>query len=197
MQIMRANEFNDQYVREKFSKTFVDGFGEDLRYFTEDREKLAKALEHIFILENFYITVVDEDIAAITFCTNGDKLAIQHNKKELRKHLGWLKGTIANVVFKKEFQKPPVKTGDKIANIGFVATAEKYRRQGMASTLMNYILSLPQYETFLLETIADTNTSALQLYKNLGLKEIKRTKQKHTKFSGINYYIDMAYKKNG
>ncbi|MFS0750079.1 GNAT family N-acetyltransferase [Oceanobacillus sp. 1P07AA] len=196
MQIMRANEYNDQHVREKFSKTFVDGFGEDLRYFAEDKEKLAKALKHMFVLENFYIAVVDEDIAAITFCSDGDKLAIQHNQKELRKHLGWLKGTIANVVFKKEFQKPPVKKGEKIANVGFVATAEKYRRKGIASTLIDYILSLPQYETFLLETIADTNIGALQLYKNLGFKEIKRTKQKHTTFSGIHYYIDMAYKRN-
>ncbi|GAB2556718.1 GNAT family N-acetyltransferase [Gracilibacillus alcaliphilus] len=103
--------------------------------------------------------------------------------------------TIANHVFTKEFQQAPLKTGEGIGNVGFVVTAPDYQRQGVAFRLMQYLLDLPGYQTYMLEAVADTNTAALALYEKLGYQEFRRIKQKHSKWSGINYYIDMKYEK--
>jgi ribosomal protein S18 acetylase RimI-like enzyme len=48
-------------------------------------------------------------------------------------------------VFKREFQKPPIEIGDKIASVEFVATASKFRGKGVASAIMNYLFTFPQY----------------------------------------------------
>jgi ribosomal protein S18 acetylase RimI-like enzyme len=76
-------------------------------------------------------------------------------------------------VFKREFQKPPIEIGDKIASVEFVATASKFRGKGVASAIMNYLFTFPQYNEYVLE-VADTNTNAVKLYEKLGYKEFKR-----------------------
>lgn len=180
-------------TRQQISHVFVDSFGEHLAFFSKDTNKLEKAFEHMFVLEVFYVAVLDGEIAGITTCSEGNMNVINHNKQELIKHLGFFKGTIANMVFKREFQKPPRETGDRIANVGFVATAAKHRGKGVATAIMNHLFSLPKYKKYILEDIADNNTSALNLYKKLGFKEFIRVKQKHSRFSGINYYLSMNY----
>ncbi|WP_246131886.1 GNAT family N-acetyltransferase [Paenibacillus hemerocallicola] len=195
IEIKRASELGEM-ARKKISEVFVDAFGKELQFFTKDKKILADAIEHMFVLDAFYVAVVDGEIAGITTCTNGPVLCIDHNKKELRKHLGFYKGTIASMVFKREFQKPSLETGEDIASVGFVATSGKYRRKGVATAIMNHLFALPQYREYVLEGVADTNTSALKLYEKLGFKEFKRIKQKHTKISGINYYVYMKYVSN-
>lgn len=192
IEIKRASELGE-WSRRKISEVFVDGFGKELHFFSKDPIILADAIEHMFVLDAFYVAIIDGDIAGIATCTNGPALCINHNKKELRKHLGFYKGTIAGIVFGREFQKPPFEIGDKIASVGFVATARKYRRKGAATAIINHLFALPQYREYILEGVADTNTNAIKLYEQLGFKEFKRVKQKHSKISGINYYLYMKY----
>lgn len=192
IEIKRASELGES-ARKKISEVFVDGFGEHLTYFSKDRKNLERAFEHMFVLDHFYVGIIEEEIAGITTCSNGKAPSINQSKKELIKHLGFFKGTIANIVFKREFQKPPIVTGDQIASVGFVATASKHRGKGVATAILNYLLTLPQYNEYVLQDIADTNTPAINLYEKLGYKEFIRIKQKHSKITGINYYLSMKY----
>jgi ribosomal protein S18 acetylase RimI-like enzyme len=193
IEIKRASKLGEN-TKKKMSEIFVDGFGKDLTFFSEDKEKLAEALEHMFVVDVFYCALIDGEMAGITACTNGKVSSVYLNKQELRKHLGFYKGTLANIFLKPEFEKPPMETGDNIASVEFVATASKFRGNGVATAIMNYIFSLPQYDQYVLE-VADTNTSAVKLYEKLGYKEFKRIKHKHSKRSGINYLVYMKYSK--
>jgi ribosomal protein S18 acetylase RimI-like enzyme len=193
IEVKRASELGEN-SKKKISEIFVDGFGKHLTAFSKDYKKLADAFEHMFVLDVFFVAVIDGEIAGITACTDGKISCINHNKKELIKHLGFLKGTFANIIFKREFQKPAIKTGDRIASVEFVATASKYKGKGVATEIMNYLFALPQYDEYILE-VADTNTNAVNLYKKLGYKEFHRIKQKHSKISGINYLVYMKYTK--
>ena len=62
MEIIRASEAGEG-VRKKISDTFVDGFIQWLQYFSKDTEKLSHAFAHMFVLEDFYIAVIDGEPA--------------------------------------------------------------------------------------------------------------------------------------
>ncbi|SES03248.1 Acetyltransferase (GNAT) family protein [Gracilibacillus ureilyticus] len=87
-----------------------------------------------------------------------------------------------------------METGDKFASIEFVATSSAFRGKGVATAIMSYLLTLHEYDYYILE-VADTNTNAVKLYEKLGFMEFKRVKQKFSKKAGINYRVYMKYEK--
>ncbi len=80
MEIKRASELGEK-AREMVSQAFVDGFGHDLRFFSKDKKKLAKALEHMFNLDVFYVALIDGEVAGITVLSDGHTQSINHDKK--------------------------------------------------------------------------------------------------------------------
>ncbi len=195
MKIIRASEFEND-TRMKISKIFVDGFFQWLNFFSKDKDKLTKAFSHMFSLEVFYVAVIDDEIAGIAACTDGKVSSVHIESKELKKHLGFFVGTIAHSVLKREFEeKPyPFEIEKGMGMIEFVATLTKYRGQGVATAIMNYIFDSTPYGIYALE-VADTNTNAVKLYERLGYTEFLRIKQKHSKQSGVNYLVYMKFLK--
>ena len=86
----------------------------------------------MFILDQFYVAIADGEIAGVTACTDGKTLSVRLNKKELRKHLGFFKGSMAGIFLKKEFETSNENFPPYTGSIGFVGTAPKYRGQGVA-----------------------------------------------------------------
>lgn len=195
MKIIRASEFGNG-ARTEISEIFVDGFYQWLNFFSADKEKLSKAFQHMFNLEVFYVAVIDGEIAGITACTDGKVPSVQLVNKELKKHLGFFRGTIAYFILKREFEEKqyPFKIEKDMGMVEFVATSTKYRGQGVATAIINYIFSVTTYDSYALE-VADTNTNAVNLYKKIGFVEFARVKQKYSKKSGVNNLVYMKYTK--
>jgi ribosomal protein S18 acetylase RimI-like enzyme len=196
MEIKRAVEL-DGNVRDKISEIFVDGFSNDFRSFSNDKDKLTKAFAHMFVLDVFYVAIINNEIAGIMACTNMSTNCIKHDKIVFIKYFGIIKGIFLNYLFKfyfQKFPKYPIETNERTASIEFVATLEKYRGKGVASTVLKYLHSISEYDEYVLE-VADINLKALKLYEKMGYKEIYRKKEKFSKYSGINYLIYMKYKK--
>lgn len=196
MKIIRASEFGND-TKMKISEIFVDGFFQWLNFFSKDKDKLAKAFSHMFNLKVFYVAVIDGEIAGITACTDGKVSSVHLESKELKKHLGFFMGTIAYSVLKREFEEKqyPFEIKKGMGMVEFVATSIKYRGQGVATAIMNYIFESTPYGVYALE-VADTNTNAIKLYERLGYTEFVRIKQKHSKRSGVNHLVYMKYLKN-
>jgi ribosomal protein S18 acetylase RimI-like enzyme len=190
IEVVRAAELGESH-RRAIAEVFVDGFGPDFSYFSDDPAKLADALEHALVLDVFYVALVDGRPAGITACTDGRRPSFQHDRRELRRHLGFYKGTIADIGFRREFAKPLPYAKDGMASLEFVATAIRYRGRGVATALLTHLLALPQYDEYVLAEISDVNTAALRLYDKLGFREFQRTKVRHTRKTGINYYISL------
>lgn len=196
MKIIRASEF-DNDAKMKISKIFVDGFYQWLVFFSKDKDKLTNAFRHMFNLDVFYVAVIDGDIAGIMACTDGKVPSVHLESKELKKYLGYFRGTIAYSILKHEFEekKYPFEIEKDMGMVEFVATSINHRGQGVATVIMNYIFDSTPYNVYALE-VADTNTNAVKLYEKLGYKEFLRIKQKHNKHSGINHLVYMKYTKN-
>lgn len=181
-------------INRKISEIFVECFGQHFTFLTKDTNKLVAAFEHMFYTDVFYVALIDGKVAGITALTDGKESCINENKKELRKHLGYVKGTLFYQIFQHEFHKPAMLTGDGIASVEFVATASEYRGKGVASAIIHHLFAFPQYQDYVLEA-ADTNINAVRLYEKLGFREFKRIKQKFSKFIGVNHIVHMKYSK--
>ena len=73
------------------AEIFAEGFAQWLVFFSKDKNIIAKAFAHMFILDQFYVAIADGEIAGVTACTDGKTLSVRLNKKELRKNLGFKK----------------------------------------------------------------------------------------------------------
>ncbi|MFI6740540.1 GNAT family N-acetyltransferase [Nonomuraea sp. NPDC050451] len=190
IEVKRAGDLGESH-RGAIARIFVDGFGPDLSFFSKDPDELADALAHMLVLDVFHVGLIDGEPAGIVACTDGRQRAVRHDARELRRHLGVFKGTIAHLSFSREFERPLPYFRERMASLEFVATGSRFRGQGVASAIIKHLLDLPQYDEYVLDTIADINTPALRLYEKLGFTEFKRTKVRHAKFTGIGAYVGM------
>jgi len=194
--ILRADN-TDLNVRMQISEIFAEGFTQWLGYFSKDKSIIAKALSHMFVLEQFYVAIVNDKVAGMTACTDGKTLSVRLNKKELRKHLGFFKGSMAGFFLKKEFEVLYENISPNTGSIEFVGTAYEIRGQGVASQLIQYVFENTPYNNYVIGEVADTNTSALKLYKKLGFEEYKRKALSAGKAKkiGINNLVSLKYKR--
>ena len=193
-EIKLASKKQDNDINDRMSEIFVEGFYQWLKYFSKDKKKLANAFSHMFNPDVFYIALLNDDICGIAACNDGVMKSIRLEKKELKKHLGFIKGSIAYSVLKHEFEEKqyPFTIEQDMGCIEFVATSSKYRGQGVASEIITHIFNNTPFTSYVLE-VADTNLNAVNLYTKLGFQEFKRVKEEHSKQSGINYLVYMKY----
>lgn len=195
MEIVRASELGEG-VREELSRLFSEGFGHWLRFFSTDTAVLSRTFQHMFLLEQFYVALIDGHIAGMAACTDGKTAPVRLDKAALKKHLGLFKGTIAARVLKPYMEKLPYPfpLDEGTATIEDVCTSAPYRRQGVAGAIIRHIIDNTAYTSYVL-SVADTNKGAVRLYESLGFRELRRVKDKHPRQSGIRDHIIMGYDK--
>jgi len=188
MEIKRAIEFGGN-IREKITELYVEGFFDDgLKFFSKDKVKLKKAFAPIFPIEYIYVAIIDDEIAGMIACMNKEKLYLNINMKNFVKHLGIFWGLLAYFGCKNNIRKFKIETDEKLAIPEFLLTSAKFRKQGVASTLMKYLLALPEYKHYIVD-IEDSNAAALELCKKIGFREISRKKIM------LNLWIRLKYSK--
>lgn len=191
IEVVSASELGEPY-RRAIAGVYADGFRHDFRGLSRDRERLADAFAHMLNLELFSVAMVDGEPAGVTALTNGQQMPVQHDVRELRRHLGLIKSFIADRVFRAEFSPTmPEPLAHDCASLEFVATAERFQRRGVGTTLLSHLLALPRYNRYYIERVADTNAAALHLYRKLGFSEYKRVPVKHTWVTGIKAYVSL------
>jgi ribosomal protein S18 acetylase RimI-like enzyme len=192
MEIKRAIEFDDN-IREQLGELYVNGFYDyGLKHITNNKLKLINAFSPLFILEYFYVAIIDNEIAGMAACMDKGHPSLNIDKKILIKNLGLFKGLLTYFIFKDSEKNYKIELDGKIAIIEHVTTNAKFKRIGVASSLIKYLFSLSEYKHYVLE-VADTNINAVELYKKLGFIEIYR--KKYMSKSGINYLLYMKYSK--
>ncbi|WP_331457350.1 hypothetical protein [Bacillus sp. FJAT-18017] len=120
--IVKADKI-DLDVRKMMAEIFAEGFTQWLIFFSKDKNVIAKAFAHMFILEQFYVALANGEVAGVTACTDGKNRSVRLNKKELRKHLGFFKGSMAGIFLKKEFEAPYENFPPNTGSVEFVGTA--------------------------------------------------------------------------
>lgn len=184
-------------LRPDISVIFVDGFYEWLKFFSKDKAKLARTFTHIFNPTVFYAAVENDTVLGFAACTDGRVPSIRLQQREFRRHSGFIKGTLAYYILKREFEdKPyPFQIEPTMGAVEFVATNRQFRGRGVATQIIQYIHANTPLRSYVLE-VADTNIKAVRLYEKLGYRVFKQIPEPHAKRSGFNFYLYMKYTKS-
>ncbi len=197
IKVLRADKLEFD-ARPQIAKIFADGFSQWLVYFSKDHNIIEKAFAHMFVLDQFYVAFCDNTIMGVAACTDCRSLSVKLNKKELKKHLGFIKGNMAILFLKKEFEREFENPLPNTGSIEFVGTSSEFRGRGIATLIIQYIIDNTPYNDYLIDEVADTNVAAMSLYTKLGFKECKRIPipLKRAKKIGINNFISLKYSKD-
>jgi ribosomal protein S18 acetylase RimI-like enzyme len=188
MEIKRASEFGDN-IREKLGELYVNAFYDNvLKFFSRNKAKLIKIFACIFLLDCFYVAMIDDEIIGMVACMGKDDSCIKLDLKTIIKHIGLLGGLIINF-WLKQFLKVSPEHDEKTALVECLAIDTKHLRKGVASTLVKSLFKLTEYKNYILEVIG-TNKEAIKLYSKLGFK-IENIKPY---FPSL--YLGMKYTKN-
>ncbi len=177
--------------RNNVALCIAEGFEKDFSILCKDNQKVAEAIATGLNMERFYVADIKGNIAGVLAISDCNGRAATTEKASLKKHFGFFKGIIGTFVLKEEFEKQleyPITTG----YIEFVAVRKKYRKQGIATTMLQESMLLTNYQDFVLD-VTDINNNAIKCYTSIGFKEFKRIPEKHGKQKGFNERIFMRY----
>ena len=133
--------------RNNVALCIAEGFEKDFSILCKDNQKVAEAIATGLNMERFYVADIKGNIAGVLAISDCNGRAAKAEKVSLKKHFGFFKGIIGTFVLKEEFEKQleyPVTTG----YIEFVAVRKKYRRQGIAATMLQESMLLDKLSRF-------------------------------------------------
>jgi ribosomal protein S18 acetylase RimI-like enzyme len=188
--VERGDELGEGY-RRRITEVYVRSFAEDFVAFSRDTRTLADAFERMLLLERFYIALVDGEPAGLASLTEGDQTLFAPRWRDIRRHLGLVRGLLCYSVIRTWFMRPSDGARPGLAEIGFVATEPAHQGRGVGTALLRHLLAHPGYREYVLEDIKDTNAPALGLYSKLGFTVYRRRKVRFARRAGFSELVSM------
>lgn len=179
--------------RNHIALCIAEGFEKDFHILCKDTPKVAAAISTGLHISKFFVAESDHEVigaAAISDCRGR---AATTDIASYKRNFGFIKGIIAYLVLKEEFEAPlnyPPTTG----YIEFVAVRNAHQRKGIATTMLEESIAQSSYKDYVLE-VTDINTAAIRCYSALGFEEFKRIEEKRSKQKGFSARIYMRYQK--
>lgn len=178
--------------REAIALCIAEGFEKDFSVLCKDTGTVAKAISGGIQIDKFYVAETEEGIAGVAAVSDCKGRAVVTDATSYRKHFGLIKGIIAGMVLKEEFEAV-LEYPSTVGYLEFVTVRGQYRRQGLATTLLKECLAVGEYEEYVLD-VTDVNTAARSCYTKIGFSEYQTVPEKHPKQKGFNAKIYMKYK---
>lgn len=163
-------------IDSRLAEIFIDGYYNDMKFFSRDRTKLEKAVTGSFNKNCYHIAFYEDEIAGIIACSNGNERAMTLKKEQFQKSVGRFKTFIGYGFVKKELCLPKDMSSD-VGYIECVATHSDFRGKGIATEMTKYIINNLDYREFILDVVLN-NTVAYNIYKKIGFVESDRTKDR-------------------
>ena len=179
--------------RSDIALCIAEGFKKDFDVLCKNTHTVATAISTGIQISKFYVTESENEIVGVMAISDCNGRAVATDIASYKKNFGFIKGNIANLVLKEEFESPldyPPTTG----YIEFVAVRNTHQRKGIATTMLKESIIQSFYGDYVLD-VTDVNTAAIRCYSALGFKEFKRIKEKHSKQKGFSAKIYMRYQK--
>ena len=186
--VRKANENDTTQI----ARTIAFSFDQDFSGLIKDMERIARFLENGVDADRFIVAEYDGKIIGITGCADRAGRALSPAKKDCRKHLGFIRGSIAyKVLYEESFGllNYPATTGV----IDFVGVLEEARGKGIAKAMLEKTVeSNPQYSEFILN-VKDNNDRAIRVYERFGFVEYERVPYRWAKQAGFAAKVWMRY----
>ena len=186
--VRKTNEGDNVQI----ARTIAYSFKDDFIGLTKDMALIAKILENGVDTTRFLVAEQNGKIIGIAGCADCDGRAVTPVKKDCRKQLGFIRGSIAYMVFREEFINP-LKFPQSTGIIDIVGVLEEARGNGIAKAMLEKTVEINQrYSEFVLN-VKDNNAPAIKVYEKFGFKEYERVPYKWAKQAGFKEKVWMKY----
>ena len=177
--------------RMEISKVIAYAFEKDFSSLINDMDKVSSVLESGINIKRFFVAETEKRIIGVIACSDCNSRAMTLSKKSLKKHLGFIRGILANLFMLPEFSAPLLYP-NSAGYIEFVAVTKDARNRGVAGAMLKVVVEQTNYTEYILD-VTDINAAAQACYIKFGFTEIKREKVKHEKQKGFSEKIYMRY----
>jgi 8-oxo-dGTP diphosphatase len=177
--------------RGAIASVVVEAYRHEFSTLSRNMQNIAAALTPTIEINRFFVADRTGDVVGAIACTDHTGRAMRVNPADWRRHLGVVRGELSARILAREWMSRldyPATTG----YIEFVAVAERARRQGIATKLVEGVIAQTLYTEFELE-VTDVNVAARDCYRKIGFVDIKRVKERFGRFKGFTARIYMRY----
>ncbi|WP_207636849.1 hypothetical protein [[Clostridium] dakarense] len=91
--------------RKEIAKTFAESFYNDWKSFSDDVDKISRALENGINIKHYLVAILDNEIVAFLAFVTGNNRAFGIPIKEFQKEFGYFKGFMGGMTIKNDFEK--------------------------------------------------------------------------------------------
>jgi 8-oxo-dGTP diphosphatase len=177
--------------RAAVASVVVEAYRHEFSMLSRDMDKITAALTPAIEVARFFVADRGGDILGAIACTDHTGRAMCVRTSDWRHHLGAVRGALAARILARQWMSQldlPAATG----YIEFAAVAERGRRQGIATQLVEGVITQTPYTDYELE-VTDVNTAARDCYRKIGFADLKRVNERFGRFKGFNARIYMRY----
>jgi 8-oxo-dGTP diphosphatase len=185
--------------RADIASVIVEAYRREFSALSRNMDKITAALTPAIEIGRFFVADRggdrgadrDADVIGAIACTDHTGRAMRVRAADWRRHLGLVRGGVAARILAAQWMSRldyPAETG----YIEFVAVAERARRQGIATKLVEGVIAQTPYIDFELE-VTDVNVPARDCYRKIGFVDVNRKKEKFGRFKGFHERIYMQY----
>lgn len=167
------------------------GFSHHFKHLRTTESKVKAILKEILKIEDFVVIELDRVIVGCLGISKGNQRLVTLQSDVYKNELGLIKGFIANKMLNTIIGKP-MNLKDKEGYIEFVTVLDDYRRQGLTTQLIEWVIHSGEYTRLILD-VTDDNQKAINLYQKIGFVEFDRKKEFFSKQAGFEYQIYMEY----
>jgi 8-oxo-dGTP diphosphatase len=158
---------------------------------SRDTDRITAALTPAVAVDRFFVADRGGGVVGTIACTDHTGRAMQVTAADWRRHLGLVRGTLAARILARQWMSVlpyPAATG----YLEFVAVAERGRRQGVATKLVEGVIAQTPYTEYELD-VTDVNTAAHDCYRKVGFVDVRRKKEMFGRINGFRERIYMRY----
>jgi len=177
--------------RPSIAAVIVDAYRHEFSTLSRNMDSVTAALTPAVELDRFFVADRGGDVIGAIACTDHTGRAMRVSPADWRRHLGLVRGALAARILALQWTSQldyPADTG----YIEFVGVAERGRRQGIATQLVEGVIAQTHYADFELE-VTDVNAAARECYRKIGFVDVKRKKEKFRRIKGFRERIYMRY----
>jgi 8-oxo-dGTP diphosphatase len=169
----------------------VEAYRREFSTLSRNMDAIAAVLTPAVEVDRFFVADRGDDVIGAVGCTDSTGRAMRVRGSDWRSNLGLVRGTIAARILAPQWTSR-VDYPDSTGYIEFVAVAERARRQGIATRLVEDVIAQTRYSDFELE-VTDVNVAARDCYRKIGFVEVNRKKEKFGRIKGFRERIYMHY----
>jgi 8-oxo-dGTP diphosphatase len=177
--------------RPSIASVIVDAYRHEFSTLSRNMDSVTAALTPAVELDRFFVADRGGDVIGAIACTDHTGRAMRVSPADWRRRLGLVRGALAARILALQWTSQldyPADTG----YIEFVAVAERGRRQGIGTQLVEGVIAQTHYADFELE-VTDVNAAARECYRKIGFVDVKRKKEKFPRIKGFRERIYMRY----